>query len=192
MIAPLRGRHRLMIGLIAPLVIVLFVLALKARPSLPVMDEPPAALVEPSPGDGEVLFERPELFSRPAIAGRVRATATGLQLELEPREAPRLPSVLVYWTAAASPPSIADLASARLLGPLDDTRTQVFPLPDSARGGYLVLYSLGHQELVASAELPELASAGSPSAEPGDAATRTDDSEAPEGSEEQGSAEKRG
>lgn len=193
MIAPLRRRHRLMIGFVTPLVIVFFVLALKARPYPPVMEAAPSALIAPSPSLEPVIFERPDLFQRPAVQGRVRGTIAGLQLELEPLEPLRLPSVLVYWTDSPTTPSVADLAAARLLGPLSDTRTQVFPLPNAVSGGHLVLYSLGHQEIVATAEFPTLVIIESPSpAEPEGAEMRKDDSEAREDSEEQGSAEEQG
>ena len=56
---------------------------------------------------------------------------------------------LVYWSEASAKP----IAETRLVGSLQQGRRAVLPLP--ASGGYLLLYSLAHQEVLASAPTPK-------------------------------------
>lgn len=151
MIAPLRRRHfRIFIGLALVLPPV-FVLALGARPE--------SADLGSSAADretrGRVLFERSDLFATQAITVRVNETSTGARLlTVSPVTAVRTPDTLVYWLSGPSPNESQAADSlppdAVLLGPLRDA---AYPLPDDAADGRIVLYSLGHQEVVGQADL---------------------------------------
>ena len=161
MIAPLRRRHRLMTMALAIAVPVLYVVALAARPDEPVTPQLPAALA-PAPA-GEVDNDFGELFSDPPIVVRSRTDGSRQRragvppkwwLELEPRAPLARPEVLVYWSKSPATDRLPE--DAWLIGGLAGDRVRAFELPLEAMGlaGYLVLYSLGHQEVVASAELP--------------------------------------
>ena len=58
------------------------------------------------------------------------------------------PDPLVYWSDAAA----KSLAGAQGMGSLHQGRRAALPVP--ASGGYLLLYSLAHQEVLASAPAP--------------------------------------
>jgi hypothetical protein len=145
-IAPLRARHRLWTGALAVAVPVLYVLALAARTEPPAVELPPA-LAEDAFGD--VLREMDDLFAEHAVATRVRRGSGGFQVELEPATAIVAPEVLVYWSPSAA---MGDKmpAEAFLLGSLAGTRARAFALPAAALGrdGWLLLYSLGHQQVL--------------------------------------------
>jgi len=69
--------------------------------------------------------------------------------------------VLAYWTpAGGSSDSLP--ADAWLLGAVGGLRPQAFAVPEAVQGreGQLVLYSLGHQEVLGTVVLPAI---GSPS-----------------------------
>ncbi len=150
MIAPLRRRHRLWFPILAVVVPILYVLALAARPRPPIA-ELPAALA--GSVDGELVRETEDLFGDHPVTTRVRRGDGGWQVELEPAAVIVRPEVLVYWSASAAGESLP--AEAFLLGSLAGVRARVFDLPTAALGrdGWLVLYSLGHQEVVGAAEL---------------------------------------
>jgi hypothetical protein len=59
------------------------------------------------------------------------------------------PDPLVYWSEAAP----KSLDGAQLVGSLQHGRPAVLPLP--ASNGYLLLYSLAHREVLASAPTPK-------------------------------------
>ncbi len=84
------------------------------------------------------------LFPAPHVGANV-------VVELEPQRDLRRPDLLVYWMPA-SQDADAFPAKARLLGRLAATTARRFSLPEAQ--GSLVLYSLGHQERVATATLP--------------------------------------
>ena len=69
---------------------------------------------------------------------------------MEPTGPLRAPDPLLYWSA--SPAQGALPSDARLLGPLSAAPVQRFPLP--AERGQLIVYSLGHAEIVAQGPLP--------------------------------------
>ncbi len=167
MIAPLRRRHRLWTLTLAVVMPVLYVLALTARPQPPVADLP-SALAAADAG-GEVVREATDLFAVHAVTVRVRRGTGGWKVELEPQAPIVRPEILVYWSpsAPASEALPAEAlpaealaaealpAEAFLLGSLAGTRARVFDLPTPAFGGdgWLVLYSLGHQEVIDTAAL---------------------------------------
>ncbi len=167
MIAPLRKRHRRTVSALAVLVPALYVLALAARPDPPVVDALPPALADPTPG--EVLSDYGALFTGQAIAARLRGDGAARWVELEPREPVARPEVLVYWAPGSEGGYDRLGDGAVLLGALAGARPRAYPLPDAALGrdGRLVLYSLGHQEVVDSAPLPAVTapSVGTPAPE---------------------------
>lgn len=59
------------------------------------------------------------------------------------------PDPLVYWSETAA----KSLDGAQLAGSLHQGRRAVLPVP--ASGGYLLLYSLAHREVLASAPTPK-------------------------------------
>lgn len=156
MIAPLRRRHRWVIPVLAVVVPVLYVVALAARPDHPAAPPLPAELDRPMPG--QVESEEADLFEHPITTrirtGRDAVADAAWWVELSPREPLAKPEVLVYWSAAPSGGGQLP-ADAYLLGALAGTRARAYALPVEALGrpGRLWLYSLGHQEVVGSAEL---------------------------------------
>ena len=85
----------------------------------------------------------------------LRETQAGhhlMRLQLD-RSAQR-PDLLLYWSQ--DPPARTLPQNALLLGSVPDTHSRVYQLPDSSWTGHLILYSLGHQELLGSAPLPVL------------------------------------
>jgi hypothetical protein len=58
------------------------------------------------------------------------------------------PDPLIYWTRTP-----ATLSGAQLVGSLHRGRRTVLALP--ASGGYLILYSLAHREVLATAPAPK-------------------------------------
>lgn len=154
MIAPLRRRHRLTVASLAVALPVLYVVALAARPDEPVVDQLPPALAEAAAGEVDQDFG--ELVTDPAVAVRSRTDGAQWWVELDPGAPIALPEVLVYWT----PSTVADRLpeDAFLIGSLAGARARAHGMPRDALGrdGTLVLYSLGHQEVVASAPLPAI------------------------------------
>jgi hypothetical protein len=76
---------------------------------------------------------------------RVAARHAGSRLVLQPLDDPRAPDVVVIWSAGAREDGV-------LLGALAGTQPREFVLPGPR--GVLFLDSLGHDELLGSAELP--------------------------------------
>jgi hypothetical protein len=114
--------------------------------------ELPPALAQGS--GGEVVREADDLFAEHAVATRLRRGGGGFQVELAPETAIAAPAVLVYWSPAAATEKELP-AEAFLLGSLAGTRARAFDLPAAALGrdGWLVLYSLGHQQVLDAAAL---------------------------------------
>ena len=182
MIAPLRRRHRWTTAVLAVAVPVLYVVALAARPDEPVVVSLPPEW-SPAPA-GKVEADLGLLIEDPPVVVRARGDGSSdvksWGLELEPIEPIARPKMLVYWSA--SPPTAGRLPeAATLLGGLAGRHARTFELPVAARGhaGTLVLYSLGHQEIVASAPLPAIGVA--PAAESAvDAGAESAESDRPE------------
>lgn len=154
MIAPLRRRHRLRTAALLVAVPVLLALALAARPSPPRVEARPAALAPgPDPRGGDV--ETLPVFGEFDVTVHAWQTADGPVIGITPGEPLARPAVLVYWTPAPPGDGLPD--DALLLGAVADRgRTYAVPPAAAGRDGHLVLYSLGHQEVVASGELPAL------------------------------------
>jgi hypothetical protein len=85
--------------------------------------------------------------------------ASGTAIVTDPRElwgrAVDDPDLLIYWMA--DEPDLAALpANARLLGSLASARSEPLHVPpDSRTRGYVILYSLAWQKVVAHAPVPK-------------------------------------
>lgn len=149
MIRPLRTRHRVTFTLLAPLLSVVFALAILGRRPRPVGDLP--ALGD---APSEVFtVERDVTWSLLDLHTEIAASHVRL-VEWDAREAP---DALLYWSSAE--PAAAGLpAGARLLGALGapENAPRTLALPAEADGrGWLVLYSLGRSETLGHTPLGE-------------------------------------
>ena len=158
MIAPLRKRHRLMWSVLTLIVLGVLFLALTNRSQVPVSEALPdtlkASTFQASVGSSaEILLVTEDFFADPPTAARLARSGSSLKLELNPQDAVRQPHVLVYWRPEGAGDGVG---SAHLLGQLLDGGAQTFDLPGRATGGEIVLYSLAHQQVLTSAELPEV------------------------------------
>lgn len=158
MIRRLRRRHRLLVAALSLAVPAVFAAGLLARKAVPWLPElPPEMAPGATPAATRTLGEWDDLWVGLPVTTRLLTSAAGTLVELRPREDPGLPDLLVYWSeaeaevGAAAPPS-----ASVLLGPAAGSASWTFRLPPAAAagGGYLVLYSLAHQEAVAAAPLP--------------------------------------
>ena len=158
MIRPLRTRHRVMVTVLAVTLPILFVAGLLARKPPAEMEALPKAIQPFSEAYPTLLAEAPNLWGELAIITRLHADATPashLAVELHPEVYLKAPDVLVYWHLGALPAEDTIPDEAYLLGALAGTRTRHFALPDTAlhTDGHLILYSLGHQQTIATARL---------------------------------------
>ncbi len=155
MIAPLRRRHRALFVVLALALPVGVVAALRARPDFPI--------------DANVRPAAPHVLGRGTTAA---VTALGVELHLaldrdslliEALDDPKVPDLLIYWSAQAPAPGALP-ADARLLGELPGTRLSAFPCPPESRPpgastltGSLYFYDLGHATLLGALALTDLA-----------------------------------
>ncbi|MEM1178870.1 MAG: hypothetical protein AAGM22_11045 [Acidobacteriota bacterium] len=149
MIASLRRRHRwMMAGLTAGLPILLAA-ALIDRPQMP---------GDGLPGELDVHTPEAPLVTGDAAFSSHRATVTryATALGFKLGSALRAPDVLAYASASQADPSTGLPSDARLLGAVDPARTNLYPV-DAGESGHLVLYSLGHQQVVDSAAFDAVA-----------------------------------
>ena len=156
MIRPLRRRHRFIVSALAVLLPLAFVFALSARKTSALMRDLPLALSKQASSFPRVLWEKENLWSDLKMSTRVcgdELPPTQLALELHPFEDLKAPDVLVYWSPQNSG---EELNEAYLLGALAGRHKRSWPLPQAAlqSEGKIVLYSLGHQQILASAALP--------------------------------------
>ena len=158
MIAPLRNRHRRVVTVLAVLVPVGFVAGILSRSPDPTAEAIPGELrAELREAPGQVVWARSDLWrDLPVDTALNRASDGRLFLTLQPRSDLKRPEVLAYW----APPGESEKPvpeNAVLLGRLQGTLPSIFELPGVANGtpGRLLLYSLGHQELLKIVSLPE-------------------------------------
>ena len=157
MIRPLRTRHRVMVSILAVALPLLFAAGLLVRRPPAVMETLPEALRPVAETHPVLLAEESALWGGLAITTRLYADGTPasrLAVALRPDGALKAPDVLVYWhTTMFSGDAVPD--GAYVLGTLGGTHTQHFALPDTAlhADGHLMLYSLGHQRTIATAQL---------------------------------------
>ncbi len=156
MIHRLRSQHRSTFVLLAMVLIVGLVLALGGRKAAPT---DPRAQGEPSILEPAAPELRAGVMRTEAIELRWRlweAGATvGRILELTPARDLQRPDLLVYWSDSGASDELP--LQSLLLGSLAGVQTRRFVLPagksESKRGGRLYLYSLAHQELIATLEV---------------------------------------
>lgn len=140
MIRALRQRHARIIGILAVVVPLLFLMALAARPNWPTQQVSGTA---PSSG-GWTAFG-----SEDSVRALIESKGVRDWLHLARDETLARPDVLVYWAEEAPAKDAPFPIDAVLLGPLGDTGTVTFDLPARSTAGTLLLYSLGHREIVA-------------------------------------------
>ena len=106
-----------------------------------------------APASTETVRELPELWGELELETRLVSTSDGARaIELTPRVDLQRPDTLLYWQPAGAT-ELSD--GSLLLGSVAGTQRRRFALPARAgdEPGTLVLYSLGHSEVVATAEL---------------------------------------
>ncbi len=160
MILSLRRRHRWLIAILSVLLPLAFAAAMFARKA-PRANEAPAAFPPLAPALSQIILSKNDLWPNLNLVTRVCGDAlppTQLALELQPQEELRAPEVLVYWSPQNSGAPEALLRDAYLLGTLAGKQKRSWPLPEAAlrADGMLILYSLGHQQVLATAALPVL------------------------------------
>jgi len=131
-IQPLRSAHRVVFFVWSGFLPVLLALALATRHRIP-----EAGPAKPAAG-GEAFLVRP-----------VRGAEGSILLEIVAANPATPPDLLVYWTSQQAAATLP--ADARLLGAY--RREGRYALPAGTASGYLALYSLAHQETVASLRL---------------------------------------
>ena len=159
MIRRLRRRHTVMVSALTAVLPAVLAAAFLARKPPVVMSNLPGGLVrEPAPLPRLLLVVTDRLGP---VAVEVRVTGDALspprlQLGLRPLEDVRLPDPLVYWSALAAPRGGGLPPDAVLLGSLSALRPREFALPPEAlvTDGQILLYSLGHGQLVGELLLP--------------------------------------
>ena len=154
MIRPLRRRHLTMLALLAIIVPVVLLAALKVRPAVSLMESIPEVFVRVPPERGPAWRDlTPDLPARV----RIRPEKDGRKLDYHPVDDPERPDLLLYWSASPFVGSAKLPADAILLGPLAGAQARSFSLEDEIEGaGHLMVYSLAHAEVVASAAWPEV------------------------------------
>ena len=153
MIQPLRKLHgRAFVG-IAIVVPVLIVTALASRaPRVGSNSQLPDGIAA---NDGtQVILESPGLWRSHEIVTRVLMSDDGgFQVELSAGEILQAPDLLLYWSEEASAAQLP--ANSHLLGAYTgETRRFAMPSGLDPRDGMLVLYSLAHRSVFATAEVP--------------------------------------
>jgi hypothetical protein len=165
------GIHRILWLPIA----LLFLAALTSRPSSELRNEGQDVLLgselplgtksDATPGPRALVGSSLDAFG--PWPARVALFGDGT-LELTPLRPLDRPELLVYWLPGTQ---VGDALpdSAQLLGRLAGTQVQRFRLPPRATAstsgrGSLVVYSLGHQAIVAVAPLSSIGDSGNPSA----------------------------
>lgn len=137
MIAPLRRRHRLVFGALTLGLPALLAAALLKRPPVP-LDTLAVGAAAPAPstdqGGRELRWD---------AAGLTVMVSSG-SVALRTVAPTRAPDPLLYWSRQAATSGLP--TDARLLGPLSSAERQTFALPEPA--GQLILYSLGHGEVL--------------------------------------------
>lgn len=152
MILRLRSQHRTTFAMLAIVLPVGLGLAFASRKSVPPsMNVPREGSLLQASRDPPV---RDAIVTAGAASVRLRLWAADSKgsrlLELTPQRDLELPDVLVYWARSEE---VRELPrESVLLGSLAGTQTRRFTLPDRASDGRLYLYSLAHQQLVASLE----------------------------------------
>ena len=153
MIRPLRTFHRRVFVCIAIAVPVVMFTAVAGRAPQPGESVVPFD-APTTPNRSSVVSESAELWRSVAILTRVlRLESDGYEVELSVAEINGQPDLLLYWSDDDASGRLPE--SALLLGPYGGG-TQRFAVPAGTdpREGMLILYSLAHQSVFATAEVP--------------------------------------
>jgi len=142
-----------MVLALALLVPALYLLALRSRPAVELMQEmPPAVTVAAIPATAKAGAWS-DLDEARLVRARLTTGDKARWIEIELQAPLQRPDVLIYWTSDNGDNSGTLPTDSWLLGTLTDSARQHFLLPVAiprSGGGQLILYSLGHQEVVAS------------------------------------------
>ncbi|MCB9758591.1 MAG: hypothetical protein H6739_02000 [Alphaproteobacteria bacterium] len=155
--AQLRRRHQRALFALTAVLPVGAMLGLNLRAPEPVMDSLPAALSRQPAGDGPALRQAADLWEGATWTTTVTSNGGPLVVTLTGREPLRQPEPLLYWSAERPELGGALPRDAWLLGAVPDDPTLRFALPARvpAPQGWLLVYALGHSEVVARAPLGE-------------------------------------
>ena len=100
-----------------------------------------------------LVFRPPQIVDERVVDRVTLRLPNGTEMVTDGRElwgnAVDMPDPLVYWSAATA----KSLDGAQLAGSLQQARRSAIPVP--ASGGYLLLYSLAHRKVLASAPTPK-------------------------------------
>jgi hypothetical protein len=155
MIGPLRSRHLALTTALAVLLPLGYIAGLSARVDVPTSDPAHLDVVE----TGHLIWESAALWGDLPIVTRRWAGGPppgGNALELDVRADLEKPDLLLYWSAGGAGDTPGLPPDAVLLGPVGGAGVHHFPVPDGRRDeGDLLLYSLGHQEIVGRASMEE-------------------------------------
>lgn len=155
MIRPLRRRHLRLIAALALVGPVVFIVGLRSRMPVPVMETLPFGMAEPAVTGRVDTVRIGESWFALTIGRRPGTGEAALRLvpvrdSLSERAdaAVAAPDVLVYWSEQPVDEALPE--GAWLLGPLRGERPAAFRVPVSLEGadGFLVLYSLAHRQLL--------------------------------------------
>jgi hypothetical protein len=163
MISRLRARHRRMVVTLAVALPIVLVMGVMVRPETPEALPLPGALLALEVVAPEVLWERDDLWDGLPIVTRWRgAGGVPVAVELQLTAPLQRPEVLLYWSPTLGADAEALPETSHLLGALGGVGTRRHALPEAARSGegHLLLYSLGHDNVFASAALPGSSAGG--------------------------------
>ena len=157
MIRSLRKRHMATFSVLLVVLPLLYALALSVRSEPKSVDELPA-FGDDAAAFSVVLAERAHDSSAFKATTRIvadQSPAGQIRLEIALHANIEAPDMLLYWSASDVESGGQLPSNAYLLGSLQAASRQQVPLPSAARekDGRLILYSLGHQEVVASVPL---------------------------------------
>jgi len=151
MTSGLRRRHRRIFLVLALVLPGIFVSGLLARRPFPASDRLPELAQPVSAKLSTAILEEDERWRRLPLKSRLLkadGNRSGWILDVQVNGELPAPDLLIYWSETAPKPE-----QGVLLGSLAGRSSQQFALPERARAGHLVLYSLAHGQVVAEARL---------------------------------------
>lgn len=151
MIRPLRVRHRRVVLTLAIVTPLLFAAGLATRRPIPLSTDGATPPEADRHRDAEIVDRDESAWGDlPILTDWLGGPGAAVRLEVT--EPLRQPDLLLYWDPEPAGDRLSD--SALLLGPVGGRRRASWDVPAPVEGGRLVLYSLGHGEIVASAAPP--------------------------------------
>ena len=160
MIRSRRSAHRYVFGALAVALPVVFIAGSSLRPDVPRVGDEAEDLL--------LAFDYPRSDATPVLRNSgdfevavLRSPEQSAEVFLRPRVSALRPDVLVYWTAGSDATDVLP-TDAVLIGGLAGTRARLLELPPAFEDtpGAIALYSLGHQEVIATIALDDLAAFG--------------------------------